>query len=82
MWYLFSHKMNLKVSGGLEGEIFLLHKSQSSGIWLKFLTYLYDSSMVVHLVNLDYCLVEAVYLQSVSMGKKRQLNYRKMHRKC
>lgn len=81
MWYLFSHKMNLKVSRG-EKKIFLLHKSQSSGIWLRFLTYLYDSSMVVHLVNLDYCLVEAVYLQSMSMGKKRQLNYRKMHRKC
>lgn len=80
MWYLFSHKMNLKVSGG--GEIFLLHKSQSSGIWLRFLTYLYDSSIVVLLVNLDYCLVEAVYLQSMCMGKEGQLNHRKIHRKC
>ena len=82
MWYLFSHKMNLKVSRGEKKKIFLLHKSQSSGIWLRFLTYFYDSSMVVHSVNLDYCLVEAVYLQSMSMGKKGQLNYRKMHRKC
>ena len=40
------------------------------------------AQIAIPLVNLDYCLVEAVYLQSVSMGKKRQLNYRKMHRKC
>lgn len=41
MWYLFSHKVNLKVSK----KDISVPQNQLSGIWLRFFTYLYN---VIH----------------------------------